>query len=95
MISVAFIIPPLLLFCYCIGKIYAYYMKKRSFFLKLGEELEQKSVTETKTMQVSKCEDISCIEKRIGENIPSIENYIEICHQNYLKMSCNNKNYQN
>ena len=95
MISVAFIIPPLLLFCYCIGKIYAYYMKKRSFFLKLGEELEQKSVTETKTMQVSKCEDISCIEKRIGENIPSIENYIEICHQNYLTMICNNKDYQN
>ena len=94
MISVAFMIPPLLLFCYCIGKIYAYYMKKRSFFLKLGEELEQKSVTETKIMQVSTCED-SCIEKGIGENFPPIENYIEICHQNYLKMSCKNKDYQN
>merc|ERR1712126_669658 len=99
MLSVAIVVAPVLLFCYCIGKIFVYYKKKRAFFLKLGEELDQKSVIETKIVQISQLEN-SDIEKEIMKNDPptlenffhivndpSVENYVQICHQNYLNMN--------
>ena len=100
MLSVAIMLVPVLLFCYCIGKFCVYYKKKRDFFLKIGEELDSKSVMGTKILQVSKL-DNSSIEKETEKedprhennmpivNDPTVENYIQICHQNYLKMSCN------